>query len=174
VNNNIGIDEFISITKSRIITLSKIHEQLYLKDNFYQLDANEYVKELAENVKITFLDIPTEIEFQFSNEVVILDLETLIPLGLIINELLLNSYKHAFPQRQEGIIEIKVLLFEKNKYQLIYSDNGVGLQEANTNQKSIGMNLINALCKQLRSEPDFHFEGGSHFEIIFKKIKYKN
>jgi len=174
VNKDIGIDEFISVTKSRIITLSKIHEQLYLKDNLYQLDANEYVKELAENVKISFSDIATQIEFQFSDEVVILDLETLIPLGLIINELLLNSYKHAFPQRQEGIIEVKVLLFEKNKYQLIYSDNGVGLQEANTNQKSVGMNLINALCKQLRSEPDFHFEGGSHFEIIFKKIKYKN
>lgn len=170
MDKSINVEEFVKRTNSRILSLSNIHEKLYLKDNLYQLDANEYVKEMAEYVKTSFLESDTNIEYQFSDDIVILDLETIMPLGLIINELLTNSYKYAFKNRSEGLIEIKINRISASKYKLIYSDNGVGFKGDVNFSKSIGMNLIEALCKQLHAEPKMNFDNGAHFEVVFKKI----
>lgn len=169
MDKSIDVEEFVKRTTSRIVSLSSIHEKLYMKDNLYQLDANDYVKEMANYVQSSFMDSTTNIDFQFSDDVVILDLETIMPLGLIINELLTNSYKYAFNDRSQGMIEIKIKQLSSNKYQLTYADNGVGLHDGKSFSKSIGMNLIEALSKQLGAEPKMNFENGAHFEIIFKK-----
>lgn len=169
MDKSINVEEFVKRTNSRILSLSNIHEKLYLKDNLYQLDANEYVKEMADYVKTSFLESDTTIEYQFSDDIVILDLETIMPLGLIINELLTNSYKYAFKNRNEGLIEIKINRISTSKYKLIYSDNGVGFKGDVNFSKSIGMNLIEALCKQLHAEPKMNFDNGAQFEVIFKK-----
>lgn len=167
---SINVDEFVKLTNSRIISLSNIHEKLYLKDNLFQIDANEYIKEMAEYVKTSFLNTNTSIIYQFSDDIVILDLETIMPLGLIINELLTNSYKYAFVDRSEGKIDIKIVRLSSSKYKFTYADNGVGNNKDIPITKSIGMNLITALCKQLRAKPKMSFDNGAHFEIEFKKI----
>lgn len=170
MDKSIDVDEFVKLTNFRIISLSYIHERLYQKDNLYQINANEYIKEMADYVKTSFLNTNTSIIYQFSDDIVILDLETMMPLGLIINELLTNSYKYAFVDRSEGEIDIKMVRLSSFKYKLTYADNGVGINKVNPITKSIGMNLIIALCKQLRTEPKMSFENGAHFEIEFKKI----
>jgi two-component sensor histidine kinase len=168
MDKSIDVDEFVKLTTSRIVTLSNIHEKLYMKDNLYQLDAIEYVKEMAEYVKLSFLDSKTLVEYQFSDDIVILDLETIMPLGLIINELLTNTYKYAFKDRIKGVIEIKLNRISMTNYKLLYTDNGVGIDSSKFS-KSVGMNLIDALCKQLHTKPKMNFENGASFEIIFKK-----
>lgn len=168
MDKSIDVTEFVKRTDSRILSLSNIHEKLYLKDNLYQLDANEYLKEMADNVKNSFLDENTKIEYVFSKNIVILDLEIIMPLGLIVNELLTNSYKYAFVDRTEGRIEIKISKISFSKYKLVYMDNGVGQNSEIKFSQSIGMNLISALCNQLHTEPKMSFENGAYFEIIFK------
>ncbi len=169
MDKSINVDEFVKLTNSRILSLTNIHEKLYLKDNLYQLEANLYIKEMAQYVKTTFLSTFTTIEFEFSDDIVILDLETIMPLGLIINELLTNSYKYAFIDRDKGKIEIKIIRLSSSTYKFTYSDDGVGINKVIPFTKSIGMNLITALCKQLRTEPKMSFENGAYFEIEFKK-----
>lgn len=169
MDKSIDVEEFVKRTTSRIVSLSSIHEKLYLKDNLYQLDANEYVKEMASYVKSSFMDLPTVIDYQFSDDVVILDLETIMPLGLIINELLTNSYKYAFKGRAKGLIEISIKQIASGKYKLTYADNGVGINEGASFSKSIGMNLVDALSKQLGAQSKMSFDNGAHFEIVFKK-----
>jgi two-component sensor histidine kinase len=169
MDKSIDVEEFVKRTTSRIVSLSSIHEKLYLKDNLYQLDANEYVKEMASYVKSSFMDLPTVIDYQFSDDVVILDLETIMPLGLIINELLTNSYKYAFKGRAKGLIEISIKQVASGKYKLTYADNGVGINEGASFSKSIGMNLVDALSKQLGAQSKMSFDNGAHFEIVFKK-----
>lgn len=104
-----------------------------------------------------------------------MNIDTAIPCGLIINELVTNSLKYAFPAPEsEGIIQIELNQVE-NQFRLIISDNGVGLPLDIQIEKSetLGLQLVNNLVKQLEGTLQIHRVNGTRFTIIFTELNYK-
>ena len=99
-----------------------------------------------------------------------IDIDTAVPLGLIVNELLTNSYKYAFVNQNMATVDISLVENEKGKYTLTYHDNGPGIKELPdfNHAKTLGINLIGGLAKQLSGKAEFVFENGSTFIIQFK------
>jgi two-component sensor histidine kinase len=102
------------------------------------------------------------------------NMETAIPCGLIISELVTNSLKHAFPEKRKGEIRVSLKILN-NKYVLVVSDDGVGLPNEldfkNTN--TLGLQLVNSLVNQVDGEIELDKSHGAEFTIIFKESKYK-
>ena len=161
-------------SENRIHTIALIHESLYQSTNISNINFRDYVEILIENIINSFgvntNKIKTTLELGNYN----LGIETAIPLGLIINELVSNSLKHAFNGYDKG--EIKIIL-EKNgeTYTLTVKDNGIGLPEGfkfiETN--SLGILLINTLVNQLEGKLDVEVNGGTCVTITFTELEYR-
>jgi len=159
----------IKESKDRIHSISLIHEQLYCSNDFTKVDCGEYIRILANHLFRSFGVESDTIDLGFSMGEVSLTLDTAIPLGLIINELVSNSIKHAFPSGGGG--EIKIDFGKKNgsEYELIVADNGVGLPAGLdiSHTKSLGLRLVNILVKQLNGTLDSYPCEGVGFKIRF-------
>ncbi len=154
-------------SQSRVKTMSLIHQKLYQTDNLAVIDMNEYILELCQYLNSIFLD-KNMVDFTLSTSNIKLDIDTAIPLGLILNELISNSLKYAF----KDIIspEIKIILIEKQrgKYELICSDNGIGFDTKEVkNFTSLGLKLVKRLTDQLFGELKIENENGMKFTIDF-------
>ena len=103
-----------------------------------------------------------------------LNIETAVPCGLIINELISNSLKYAFPEGRKGELKISVKKFNDD-YELIISDNGTGFPEDLNykNTDSLGLELVNSLIGQLDGTMSMDSNHGTTFKIIFKESEYK-
>jgi two-component sensor histidine kinase len=103
-----------------------------------------------------------------------LNIETAIPCGLIITEIISNCLKYAFPNQMKGKIIISLKQVE-DKFELIISDNGIGLPEdININKiKSLGILLVKSLTEQIDGKISIHRKNGTQFNITFKELKYK-
>lgn len=137
------IDESIQ----RITVMSLVHEKLYQNNNLSTVKFIEYANELISSIIKTFVE-KKNIQFSVTSEINEIGQKSLIPIGLILNELVSNSLKHAFLNKNEGFIELSVLNGgEKNWIELIYKDSGVWRQ-AKTNN-GFGLQLIHSLVEQL-------------------------
>ena len=103
-----------------------------------------------------------------------LNMETAVPCGLIISELVSNSLKHAFPNERKGEVYIS-LKSKEDKYELIIHDNGIGLPEKLdfNNLESLGLLLVNNLTEQIDGELTINGNHGTEFKIIFEELEYK-
>jgi two-component sensor histidine kinase len=109
-------------------------------------------------------------------EEIIIEIETAISCGLIINELISNSLKYAFPEDREGEIKISIRLLGKDEFEMIFSDNGIGIPEDidYRNTKSLGLRLIvNLSERQLVGKIELDRSKGTKFQIRFKEVKHK-
>jgi two-component sensor histidine kinase/Tfp pilus assembly protein PilF len=167
---NAEAKDVLNVSKDRIMSMVMIHEKLYRSENFKSINLRDYVNELVENLSFsTDLD-KKKIKVEVEIEKIILDINKLIPCGLIINELLTNSVKHAFKGREEGIILIEGKSLN-GKCILSVSDNGVGLPDGYNpdNSKSLGLRLITGLIKQINGVFEIEKPAiGSKFLITFE------
>lgn len=128
---------------NRIQTMGLIHSLLYNNDNFSFIDFTTFINKLCDNLQSLYMDNTGKISIKTDIKDVYLGLDTSIPCGLIVNELLSNSMKYAFPDNRSGEINIHMKRIEVNKIELKIADNGVGIPEdfdwENTN--SIGLKL---------------------------------
>ena len=158
--------------QNRIISMALIHEKMYEAHDLSNINIKEYVTQLSGNLLRSYrlnqrinLDVDIEIEQ--------LSLDTLVPLGLLLNELISNSLKHAFEGREEGTITTKLSKRDDQMFELYVGDNGVGLprdfsfKSANT----LGMELIETLTEQLDGTITRMPEEGSYFKIVFKGLE---
>ncbi len=161
-------------SKTRADSMALIHEKLYQSTDLKRINFGEYIHSLAFDIFDTYNIAPDRIKLVINVEKVMLDINTAIPLGLIINELLTNSLKYAFPDDKNGIITI---IFSKtdNKFTLIIKDNGIGLKPGIDfrNTDSLGLELVNNLTRQIDGAVELNYEGGSEFRITFKELEYK-
>ncbi|MFT6436275.1 MAG: PAS domain S-box-containing protein [Candidatus Azotimanducaceae bacterium] len=164
-------------SQQRIKSMSLIHENLYQSDNLLEIDFEDYINMLA-NSLCRFYSIPgvsVSLDIQVDN--VALDIETAVPCGLIINELISNSLKHAFKGR-EGRGTIFVTFKKVNcRYVLEIGDDGVGLPEGfePSDSSSMGMEIVSILTQQLDGRLKVQGTNGARFEISFpRKDKYVN
>lgn len=165
-SRQISVEDFLHKGQLRIASISLIHQNLYLTENFANIDFQTYLQNLVENIKNSFEknNISISIDTQGYN----FDIDTAIPLGLIINEIVCNALKHAFPNTQEGLIQISIQKKEDNWFELQIGDNGVGANETKKNT-SIGLELVSLLVMQLRGKIEIINKIGTNYSILFKQ-----
>ena len=163
--------EMFKESRNRIRSMTLIHEKLYRSKDLANLDVAEYIQNLSSNLFRSYSAGRVNLKTQVDD--ILLGIDTAIPCGLIINELVSNSLKHAFPDKQG---EILVNLHrDDGKFTLTVSDNGVGFPEHVDfrNTDSLGLQLVCTLTDQLDGAIELNRTGGTEFKITFGEIKYK-
>jgi|GEM_PF-1009291 len=134
--------------KDRVFAMSIIHEQLYKKENLSAISLSSYLEEICSTLSIAY-DIQNNIKFNLSIQEISLNLERTIPFGLILNELLVNAIKYAYPDKK-GNIDITITESD-NLIKIVVADFGIGF-DLNKNTDSLGNELVETLIDQLDGE----------------------
>ncbi|MFZ1658951.1 MAG: histidine kinase dimerization/phosphoacceptor domain -containing protein [Flavobacteriales bacterium] len=138
-------------SQSRVASMALIHEKLYKGDDLAQVDLSNYIKELFTEL-IQLNKVRENIRYRTAIDPdLVLDLDTMVPLGLILNELITNSFKHAFKNGREGFIDLRIHRSDGKHFDLHYADNGGGItpERANAETGTLGRGLIDSLVEQL-------------------------
>ena len=163
------LKEILQESQNRIHTMALIHENLYNHESLANIKFSTYIKSLSGNIARTYANLHANIKFEYKMEDAYLPIDTAIPCGLIINELISNSFKYAFNGNSTGMIGIYFKELTKNAFQLIVSDNGIGIP-ANidiTKTKSLGMKILHKLVQQIDGTIQSDFSNGTKFTITF-------
>jgi two-component sensor histidine kinase len=154
----------------RIQSMSRLHDMLSEKNLKNSVELREYLSQLSQKIQETMSSILYDVKIELNSEDIVVKQEQALLCGLILNELLINIYKHAFrSEEEEGKIEIS--LFKRaGKVHLKVSDNGVGLPDDFKLRKkdSIGMWIVDTLLKKLKADIDVETGRGARFEISFE------
>jgi len=166
-------------SQDRVISMALIHEELYKGGGFDTLNFSSYIEKLAENLFQTYRlgndDLSLNMDLE---ENIFFDMDIAVPLGIIVNELVSNSLKHAFT-KNEGEIRIRLCREEKSTetqeslFSLIISDNGKGIPEnlELENTESLGLKLVSILADQLDGNLELKRENGTEFRISFRVVE---
>jgi two-component sensor histidine kinase len=160
--------------QGRVKSMALIHEQLYQSQNLYKIDFSAYVQKLAFNLFRLYGTDADAITLETYVDEGILDVDSAVPCGLIITELVSNSLKYAFPVGQPGKICIRLCSDRDHRFTLSVSDNGVGFPEDLDfrNTDSLGLQLVNTLTAQLGGKLELYREAGTKFEMSFSASKH--
>ena len=140
--------------QNRVEAMGLLHQKLYMGDNLAAVEMREYLSGLGEILLDSFGIDDERVKIIYHVPELRLDIDTAIPIGLIFNELMTNSMKYAFPNQQQGIIEIRLERTAQGKLYLSVSDDGVG-KSAAPEGTSFGTNLVEMLSKKLKGTPYF-------------------
>ncbi len=161
--------ELFQDSQNRVQAIALIHELLYQSPNLSQINFQDYIQTLVGNLCRAYHTHQRAIIFNINVEPVELTIDTAIPCGLIINELVSNALKHAFPENQGGKICVNLLHSNRNHVILSISDNGIGLGSDFDllNTSSLGLQLVYRLTQQLEGSIELNQEQGTEFKIAF-------
>ena len=156
-------------SQNRIKTMALIHEKLYQSDDLARVDFSDYIPALVASLFETYKISPQDISLNVEVGDVLLDLDQAIPCGLMLNELISNSLKYAFPNGRKGEITVRLGPNKEGDTRLVVHDNGVGLPEGFDfrKSKSLGLQLINILSRQIQGGIELRSEAGTEFAITF-------
>ena len=162
--------------ESRIRSMALVHERLYQSKSMAEIDFFEYVKSLAGYLVQSYGSNHGFIRLETHIDNIFLDINTAIPCGLIISELVSNALKHAFPDGKQGEIVISFTRDETGTYTQTVRDNGMGLPENLDfqNTDTLGLRLVNVLAKQLNGSLTYSGKDGACFVLIFNKPTVSN
>ena len=151
--------------------MALIHEELYNNINLSQMDFADYIQNLCKNLMISYGADRKRIKLDINTEKTEMIVDTAIPCGLIINELITNSLKHAFPGKRKGTISLSFRQMKNKNYLLTVSDDGVGMPKSVDIHKTatLGMQLITVLVGQLGGTLKVQRKEGTSFTIKFKE-----
>lgn len=181
-------------SQNRVTSMALIHEELYKGDEVNNLDFADYLRKLTNNLFHSYRLRNEEISLKLELEKIYLDINTAIPLGIIVNELISNALKYAFPSQKGGKIHVSLHTIEKcekkhksvknsgteqncinkEKFQfvLMVSDNGDGFPEEidHQNTDSLGLQIVNILVEQIEGYIELKRNNGTEFSIYFNKL----
>ncbi|MEI7012016.1 PAS domain S-box protein [Leptospira licerasiae] len=153
---------------NRIHSVGNLYEMLYTSNNSHSVRLDRYIQKITENLLNAFQEKTKEISLQLDLNDLEIDVKSAIPLGLILNELVTNIFKYAFPKKREGKISIR--LFKEDSWvNLIVSDNGVPFPKGFRTDYSpgLGLQLVNMLVDQLRGKIQWKLNGEKEVSIRF-------
>ncbi|MGE4543074.1 MAG: PAS domain S-box protein [Pedobacter sp.] len=155
-------------SQNRICSMALAHEQLYKSHNLADVSLTDYVQNLVSHVQQAYMKQETHHECRVVIDNVELDIEKVVPCGLLITELLSNVFKHAFPDARCGAIEV-TLSKQSGRLLLSVADDGVGLPESldYRNAQTLGLQLVSALVEQLDGSLSVKNDAGTRFAISF-------
>ncbi|MEW5859701.1 MAG: CBS domain-containing protein [Cyanobacteriota bacterium] len=160
-------------SQNRIRSMALIHEKLYQSEDLSRIDFAEYIRDLADNLLRSYKASSQAITLKTTVNDITLNIDTAIPCGLIINELISNSLKHAFPTpSKDNEICINIYSSGNNQFILHVSDNGIGFPKDLDfrNTESLGLELVCTLTEQLDGTIELDSRRGTSFNIIFSEI----
>lgn len=167
--NNKEFNNMLKDSQNRIKSMALIHEKLYQSDNMAYVDMVEYINCLVHNLLQSYLINTERITVVQDIDNLRFNIDLSIPLGLLINEIMSNSFKHAFPGGNNGKILISVKKLSNNDFEMIIKDDGIGIPEDKDimNSKTLGINLIMALIDQINGTITMTNDNGLKYSIIF-------
>lgn len=162
------------ICQTRVKSLSLIHEKLYRTKDFHQINFADYVKSLVAMLHQNYREDCGYIKFEYDMDDIYLNINMAIPCALIINELVTNSFKYAFPDKSSGNIKISLVVSE-GEYNLIVSDDGIGIEgEIDlVDPPTLGLLLVKSLTTQLHGKLELDKNSGTTIKISFGEVDLK-
>jgi PAS domain S-box-containing protein len=168
------VKQFMSETQNRVRAMSLVHEKLYRSESLSHIDFADYTRFLATQL-FSFYSMDTRrVRLDFAMDPIMTDINTAIPLGLLMNELITNSLRHAFPDGKEGAISISGG-YEGDLITLVVRDNGIGIPKEMDwkNTTSLGMQLVTSLVDQVDGIITLDRENGTMFTITVKRASHQ-
>lgn len=158
-------------SKNRVQAIALVHQKLYQNTNITEINLEQYVNELS-NLMGNFNNVKKKVNYTITIKNIHLNVDTAVPLGLIICELISNSQKHAFDDVDTAEISINVKQKDQHNYQLQFKDNGKGLPDnfSIENLNSLGFEIIESLSEQLNGDLTIGTKHGMFFLLNFSKI----
>lgn len=155
-------------SQSRLQSMALVHDKLYQTSSLNEIEMSQYIPELVESLRDTFKSSAQNVELHFDIEDIRLDIDHAIPCGLLINEIVVNAFKHAFDKNDEPHISVSMYR-RQHKITLDVSDNGRGISENFDIQSShsLGMMLIETFREQLEGTLEIESENGTRFTLVF-------
>jgi PAS domain S-box-containing protein len=163
-------------TGNRIRSMALVHEKLYQSKDLSHIDLKDYIKDLANFLLSNYQTEYGKISLHLDLHSVIVSIDAAMPCGLMINELVSNAIKHAFPGERKGMISIFLNSTQDGDIELRVADDGVGLPpELDVwNTDSLGLKLaINLATSQLQGKLAIRREHGTEFRLLFRELDYK-
>jgi two-component system response regulator len=173
-NNNINVEDLYRESQNRIQSISLIHENLYHSKDLANINFEIYTKGLITDLFDSYGVDSRKVKLNLDIDDITMGIETAIPCGLIINELVSNSLKHGFSDSDTGEVNVKLHRLQDGKFSLVISDTGKPFPEniSLVNNETLGLELIKNLVNQLDAQLKFDREK-KEFNIIFKELEYK-
>ncbi|MDQ7821653.1 MAG: histidine kinase dimerization/phosphoacceptor domain -containing protein [Candidatus Eremiobacteraeota bacterium] len=161
---------FVQESQNRIRAMALLHEKLYHMESMTRIDPRDYIKELVQSLFRVYFPIGNKITSHIEIEDLALGVSSAIACGLIINELVLNAIKYAFPGDRKGKVTVRLLRREENTLELTVGDDGVGISQPRSieDPESLGLELVKLIAEeQLEGKVRCETEGGTTFIITF-------
>jgi two-component sensor histidine kinase len=154
--------------------MALIHEMLYQSKNYSSVQFSEYARSLAANIFHATGMSPATVALDLSIEAVSLAVDKAIPCGLILNELITNALKHAFPNERRGVIDVKLRKVSDRDILLSVADDGIGLPVSfdMETSNSLGMQLVATLVEQLEGHLEITRSSGTVFTVTFSETAH--
>ena len=168
-----GAKEVYKESQNRVITMGLIHEELYQSKDLAQVDFAAYIQNLSSNLFASYGKEHGNVDLVLDAEHVDMIVDTAIPCGLIVNELISNSLKHAFPMEKAGEVRVNFHSTGGGVYQLSVADSGVGLPAGFdfSRTKSLGLQLVTVMTELLGGTIELNQDCGTKFTITFKEYR---
>jgi len=163
----------IKTARSRIQAVALLHQKLMGNEDLRSINIQAYFSSLIEDIQDNYTAKETRLVFHTDIEDTILDIETVIPLGLIINELIINSIKHAFVSRPTGTVSLSVNR-KGNSITVTYADNGIGFpfDALPEHAESLGLEIIKSFAEKLDANVEISNVNGARIMLDFEEKKY--
>lgn len=155
-------------SQQRIRAMALLHQQLYNSASLASVEMALYIQELVSYLRRLYNTFEREITIETQIEDISLEIDRAVPFGLLLNEIISNALKYAFPHNQAGIIRIKLTANEGNQLVLMVSDNGVGLPAGVDIRQptTMGLQLVNGLARQLDATLELDRKDGASFKLV--------
>ena len=160
--------------ESRIRAIATVHEKLYQSESLMKIDVREYLQDLAEHLLIGTRGKTGGIELIIDIKDISCGIDTAVPLGLIVSELVSNSLKHAFPDGRTGSIMISFKRILGDEFELTVADNGVGMPRDLSEMRSetLGLSVVKSLADQVHAEIRlFDRTKGTNYRFRFREVE---
>jgi len=170
--DDVAFKQVFLLAQGRVKAMALLHEKLYQTKDVANIDFADYLRDLADETMAAYGLEPPRIVCHTQSRGVRLGLDAAVPCGLVVNELLTNAFKHAFPFPRPGSVTID-LIEDSTRYVLTVCDDGIGLPEGFDEKKSptLGLQLVGVLARQLRGGFTLTSDGGVRAEIVFPRIE---
>jgi two-component sensor histidine kinase len=163
----------VNESRNRVKSMALIHQNLYKEDDLTGIDMQDYIQKLAKSLLSSYKIDSNRIDLQTDIDNMSLDVDTTIPLGLILNELLTNTLKYAFPDGRDGVVGIELKEID-GVLKLSVSDNGVGMEgsrDAGKESTGFGLGMIKTFSKKLDADYVVKSNAGTTVELLIKRYK---
>lgn len=165
--------DVMQASQNRVQSMGIIHQKLYQGENLGSIEMLDYFKNLSENI-IDAYGANDRVEVSYDMQAIDLDVDTAVPIGLIVNELLTNSLKYAFPEDRNGKIQLSLQELDKNQLKLVVADNGVGQSEDTTPKGTgFGSQLVQLLTSQLQGSMQADYSGGTKLSFQLERANWE-